>query len=271
MSKKKGVSRKLPQRRKRASYTVFEFDLPTHLRDDLVLLLDRMGEAALERGITARIPDAQGVYQLFHAGVPVYIGKTDSKAGLRTRLSRHADKILHRPNLVGKLTFKAIRVMVFTAMDLETDLLKHYRNTHGEDCLPWNGSGFGSNDPGRERDTTNRRPDGFDQQYPIDITQPGHWIAPGNKSAAEALAELKAKLPFTLRFQTSKRGSRKPHPDMQAARVTIPRRPQSVRELMWLISSALGPRWQAVRFDSHVILYRERRKYKWGEKIKGPL
>ena len=74
-----------------------------------------------------------------------------------------------------------------------------------------------------------------------------------------------------LRYQTAKPRSRRPHPDMQAARVTIPRRPQSVRELMWRISSALGPKWQAVRFDSHVILYRERRKYEWGEKIKGPL
>jgi hypothetical protein len=254
----------------RAAYTAFEFDLPTHLRDDLVLLLERMDEAALTRRNTARIPDAQGVYQLFYNGVPVYIGKTDSEAGLRTRLSRHARKILHRPSLTGKVTFKAIRVMVFTAMDLETELIKYYRNKHGKEWLPWNGSGFGSNDPGTERETTRRRPDGFDQQYPIDITLPRHWVAPGNKSVAEVLADLKARLPYTLRYQTAKPRSRKPHPEMQAARMTIPRRPQSVRELMWLISRALGPRWQAVRFDSHVILYQERRKYKWGEKIKDP-
>lgn len=249
-------------------YSEFEFDLPRALKAELIHLLDGMETGLLEPDNTSEVPEAQGVYQLFHQDTLVYVGKTDAEAGLRTRLTRHARKILHRPALTGSVRFKAVRIMVFTAMDLETQLIKHYRESAGG-AAAWNGSGFGSNDPGRERETTNKRPDGFDAQYPIDIDLPGEFVLPGTMTVGTALAGLKSALPYTLRYETlrnaqgrARRGQ--PHADLSATNVTIPDGPQTVRGLMRLMREALGPDWQATAFVSHVILYKESRQYQYG-------
>jgi hypothetical protein len=246
----------------------FEFDLPRALKAELIGLLNGMETGLLQPDVTAAVPEAQGVYQLFYGGALVYVGKTDAEAGLRTRLTRHARKILHRPTLTGAVRFKAVRIMVFTAMDLETQLIKHYRALN-DGAAAWNGSGFGSNDPGRERETTNRQPEGFDDQHPINIDLPGEYLAPRTVSVAMALADLKSVLPYTLRYETlrNKRGRAQrgqPHADLLAANVTIPPGPQTVRGLMQTIRDALGADWQATAFASHIILYKETRPYQYG-------
>lgn len=152
-------------------FAEFEFDIPRALQAELIALLDGMESGLLKPEITAEVPEAQGIYQLFHGEELVYVGKTDAQAGLRTRLTRHSRKILHRPTLTGAVRFKAVRIMVFTAMDLETQLIKHYRYG-APGAVAWNGSGFGSNDPGLKRETTNKRPEGFDARHPIDIDLP---------------------------------------------------------------------------------------------------
>jgi hypothetical protein len=145
-----------------------EFDLPSALLAALVDLFESMDMGELKLDRTNEIPNAQGVYQLFHEDKLVYVGKTDAEAGLRQRLSRHASTILSRHKLdVADMHFKAVQVLVFSAMDLEAALIQHYREQHQNPA--WNGSGFGSNDPGRERDTTALREDGFDANYPINI------------------------------------------------------------------------------------------------------
>lgn len=252
-------------------FAEFEFDLPRALKAELIALLDGMESGLLSSEVTAGVPEAQGVYQLFHGEKLVYIGKTDAQAGLRTRLTRHSRKILHRPTLIGAVRFKAVRIMVFTAMDLETQLIKHYRDDVAG-AAAWNGSGFGSNDPGRERETTNKRPEGFDAQHPINIDLQAPLIQPGPMTAAAATAALKAALPYTLRFETlrnatgrARRGQ--PHPDLEAAHVSIPVGSQSVRGLLQLIRAPLGAEWQATAFASHVILYREQRPYLYGTVI----
>jgi hypothetical protein len=251
-------------------FAEFEFDLPKALREELIQLLDSMDTGVLDATVAGRIPEAQGVYQLFHKGTLVYIGKTDAEAGLRTRLGRHAWKMMHRPNLQGSVEFKAVQILVFTAMDLETQLIKHYRKAG---AVAWNGSGFGSNDPGRERETTNKDPDGFDASYPISIDlrleQP---LEPGEVTVIGALAHLKSTLPYTLRYETlrnekgkAQRG--KHHLDLAEPRITVPGEPQTVRQIMGLIAGALGADWQATVFASHVILYKENRQYKFGKII----
>ena len=111
-----------------------------------------MGAETLTISALRDIPDAQGFYQLFNEGELVYIRKTDEDAGLRRSLGLHPRRIQHRHNIDPKnVLFKAIRVFIVTIMDLESQLLKHYGVTSN---LPWNGSGFGSNDPGRNRDKT---------------------------------------------------------------------------------------------------------------------
>lgn len=249
----------------------FEFDLPRALKAELIGLLDNMETGLLQPGVTAAIPEAQGVYQLFCGGELVYIGKTDAEAGLRTRLTRHSRKIMHRPTLVNAVRFKAVRIMVFTAMDLETQLISHYRVAH-PDWASWNGSGFGSNDPGRRREETDRSPDGFDAQHPINIDLPVEFLPTGMSKVATVLMNMKAALPYTLRYETlrndrgrAQRGQL--HADLLAADVTIPAAPHTVRQLMGLISQALGTEWQATLFASHVILYRETKTYVYGETL----
>lgn len=250
----------------------FEFDLPLALLRDLTQLLDEMPSGTLSTSSTQQIPEAQGVYQLFCNGELVYIGKTDAEAGLRTRLSRHAKKILHRPSLIGSaVTFKAARILVFTAMDLETQLINHYRGRMG--AVAWNGSGFGSNDPGRKREETDKAPDGFDATHPIDIDVSGEYLPPGSTTVGVALARLKAVLPYTLRYETlrgengrARRGN--PHADLTTTQLVIHEQTQTVRGLMQLISSALGSEWQATVFPSHVILYREQKPYTHGVVIR---
>lgn len=252
-------------------FSEFEFDLPRALKAELIHLLGEMEMGLLEPEITSDIPEAQGVYQLFYGDALVYVGKTDAEAGLRTRLTRHARKILHRPSLDGAVRFKAVRIMVFTAMDLETQLIKHYRESING-AASWNGSGFGSNDPGRERETTNKSPEGFDTQHPIDIDLPGQFIPSGEMTVAAAISSLKSFLPYTLRYETlrnaqgrARRGQ--PHADLLATSVRIPPGPQTVRGLMRIVQQALGPSWQATAFVSHVILYKESRQYQYGSII----
>lgn len=144
--------------------------------------------------------------------------------------------------------------------------LKHYRALNNG-AAAWNGSGFGSNDPGRKRETANRRPEGFDAQHPINIDLQGEYLEPGTVSVSTALAALKAVLPYTLRYETlrDERGRAQPgqpHPDLLATNVSIPPTPQTVRSLMQTIRAALGADWQATVFASHVILYKERQTYR---------
>lgn len=249
----------------------FEFDLPKALKAELIGLLDMMETGLLQPGVTSTIPEAQGVYQLFYGDKLVYIGKTDAEAGLRTRLTRHSRKIMHRPTLVNAVRFKAVRIMVFTAMDLETQLIKHYRAAH-TDWASWNGSGFGSNDPGRKREETNKRPDGFDDHHPINIDMQVDFLTPGMSKVATVLINMKDALPYTLRYETlrndlgrAQRGQL--HADLLAADIFIPTAPHTVRQLMGLISHALGAQWQATLFASHVILYRETKPYDYGETL----
>lgn len=251
----------------------FEFDLPGALKTELIRLIDGMDTGLLQPDVTNDIPDAQGVYQLFYEDALVYIGKTDAEAGLRTRLTRHAWKIKDRPSLTGTVRFKAVRILVFTAMDLETQLIKHYRQLD-PNAAPWNGGGFGSNDPGRKREETNASPEGFDATHPIDIDLPFENFPAGEYTVAEAASKLKRDLPYTLRFETLRdawgralRGS--PHQDMIDRRVAIPPGPHTTRQLLQLFVQALGPDWQATKFASHVILYKESRPYAFGTPITG--
>jgi len=96
----------------------FEFALTDALMQQLICCFDEMGKSELNEENTSSIPNGQGVYQLFLDDELVYIGKTDSEAGLQPRLLRHALKIRGRRNLdIATVKFKAIQVLVFSAME----------------------------------------------------------------------------------------------------------------------------------------------------------
>lgn len=240
----------------------FEFDLPGALLRDLTKLLDGMGDATLEApSVDARIPDEQGVYQLFLDKALVYIGKTDSEAGLKRRLLRHAEKIQHREGLCpSRVSFKAVRIFVFTAIDLEQQLIKYYSGSGNG--LKWNNSGFGANDPGRKRDTTELKDDHFDVRYPINIDVGLRASAThGEFTVADILSRLKGEVPYVIRYQNSGGSSRRAHADLERARVTVPAGVQAARDILLLVQTALRPDWQITVLPGYIILYKERREY----------
>lgn len=188
-------------------YAEFEFDLPGALLKTLIGAFEKVVSAPLIPTSLQHIPEEQGVYQIFLRDATgtrlVYIGKTDAKSGLHDRLFRHSKKMQQRLNLnPNDVFFKAVRVYVFTAVDLEAQLIANYG---GIANVPWNGSGFGSNDPGKERDTTFYKPTHFETQYPIDISRPFDFEVPPSGTAAELLRHLKRELPYLIRSKPSEK------------------------------------------------------------------
>lgn len=244
----------------------FEFDLPDALLTSLVGILDGMEGAPLTPANVVDIPEAQGVYQLLLDGQVVYIGKTDSDAGLRKRLERHAFTIDHRTNLsTSQVSFKAVRIFVFTAMDLESQLIKHYNRIAP---VQWNNSGFGSNDPGRNRDHTDLKPQGFDALYPIDIDRPVELaIETPVAKATMVLGRLARQLPYTLRIEPAAKPKRAPHLDVQEADVNLNGVEWTTRGVILAVLAGLPPGWQATVLAGRIILYKEVHDYAWGTVI----
>lgn len=244
----------------------FEFDLPAALLERLVSLFAAMTPGALNEETVQSVPEAQGVYQLFFNDELVYVGKTDADAGLKRRLLRHARKIRARRNLAPEaVTFKAVRVYVFTAMDLEDLLIKHYRGHHLP--LAWNLSGFGSNDPGRNRDRSRLKADHFDSLYPIDLELPiTHRFESFPITVADLLKFMKEELAYTIRYANAG-GTRRPHPDLEASSITLAEATSTVRELLHRAKRALGTDWQITALPGYVIVYKEHETYPHGEII----
>lgn len=241
-------------------FVEFEFDLPEALLSSLVTLFGAMASAPLVPENVRNIPEAQGVYMLSLRDEIVYLGKTDAEAGLKRRLERHAWTIQHRVNLsAGDVTFKAVRVFVFTAMDLETQLLRYYAP------VPWNNSGFGSNDPGRRRDETELKPEGFDAQFPINLDHEVAVSWEGGATTLSVLTALRRHLPYVLRIESAARGQRSPHSEIAESIMTsLPSPPITTRKIMECIVGSLPQGWQATALPGRIILYKERKNYSAG-------
>ncbi len=236
-------------------YAEFEFDLPGALLEQLVAAFQLVEPVALNFENVSQVAEEQGVYQIFLDSALVYVGKTDAEAGLRKRLARHTRKISSRRNLVpARVTFRAIRIFVFTAMDLEGDLIRHFG---GVKNIAWNGSGFGSNDPGRERDTTKIKSSNFDALYPIDIDAILDLSITDGQSAADAISQLKSKLAYTFRVQGDSNGGRSPHLELVGAGLPELAAFPTCRMTVVHIVSHLPPGWQATALRGYVILYKE--------------
>jgi hypothetical protein len=232
-------------------FRAFEFDLPGALLEQLVRVLDQMIPAPLTEDALQIVPEEQGVYQLLLDNRLVYIGKTDAESGLANRLKRHAQKIKHRKKLDPALiSFKAVRILVFTAIDLETQLINHY-GVKGE----WNSSGFGSNDPGRERDTS--KPGLFDIEYPIDIDLDLGIDFDGCGTAAAVIEKLKKVIPYGLRVQAVAPRRKTPHAEIVQTKVQMPDGPYTTKRAMEELLRRLPQGWQATLLSSLLILYKE--------------
>lgn len=249
-------------------FAELEFDLPGALLKAILQRIENIEAADLTVANMSDIPEEQGVYALYlkNSQQLVYIGKTDSEAGLKHRLTRHARKLIGRCNITSAdVQFKAIRLYVFTAMDLEYALIQHHG---GVSQVAWNNSGFGSNDPGKERDTTNYKPDHWDTQYPIDLDHVFVQFEPGDYSVAEVMSRLKAELPFLLRYQRPNRSRNSFHEDYEETKITVTHRGATTREMLELCMGALPQGWHATALPSHIISYKDdRRRFPSGVEI----
>jgi Eco29kI restriction endonuclease len=242
----------------------FEIDIISALSSQLVQAFSKLDIGILAGEEIDLLPKGQGVYKLYHGGTLVYVGKAKQ---LKKRLGEHRFKISGRRNIEGsEMGFKCLFIhRNWTALAPEDSLIRHYRKVGEGDCA-WNGNGFGPHDPGRDRETTDKHPEGFDGQYPIRKDWICDWIEAGPHNAFALLKRIKSGLPYLLRYQTAKKKSTEPHTDYQDLAIDIPRDDMTAEELLRTVAQAL-PGWQATVFPSHLILYKESREYTHGQVI----
>lgn len=248
----------------------FEIDIISALSIQLTRALDALDIGALEPSTLRTLPTSQGVYKLFHKQQLVYVGKANN---LSKRLTEHWKKISGRQNIsVDSMGFKCLSIHKnWTALAPESSLIAHYRAQKNNQC-EWNGNGFGPHDPGRNREITNKAPDGFDMRYPIRADWKCDWVTAGEWDLLDLLISLKQKLPFLLRYETDHLGKKKyahykkGHKDFFEKKVHVPMNAMTTEDLLKIISSNL-PGWQTTAFPSHLILYKESKDYTHGRRI----
>lgn len=234
----------------------FDLDLARAITEQLVETFEQMPASSLTAEALAESRDVPGVYQLYVKELIVYVGKSDSS--LRNRLARHMWALTGRMNIsIGEVTFKAIHLSRnWSALTTEAALITHFGRT------PWNNSGFGSNDPGRNRDNTAVPADSFDGMFPID-PDVGVQVAPGEKTVEELLGQLKEHLPYLLRYGTSAAERE----ELRATKVVVPQGQTTARGLLLLAARALPNGWQATILPGRMLFYRERATYTAGQVI----
>jgi hypothetical protein len=247
-----------------AFHAPFDLDLALALKEQLVEAFDRLDVGPFDDVSIGQIAKKQGVYKLFYNGGLVYVGKSDV---LQRRLGEHLTKIKGRHNISPKeMGFKCLYVGPnWTTLAPEDALIKYFK-AKGEGQCEWNGNGFGPHDPGRERETTGKPAEGFDATYPIRHDWPCDWIDAGEWNVLKLLISLKDGLPFLLRYEAEAKSYRKGHRDQREATVKIPAKGMPADKMVALVAAAM-PGWQATRFPSHLILYKEARKYDNGVKL----
>lgn len=238
----------------------FDLDIPRAIKSQLVALFESLDPAPLETIAELHVAGSSGVYGLFLSEELVYVGKAGH---LKRRLIEHRKKIGGRKNIaLGDMRFICLTVNEnWSAYAPEDILTRHYR---ARDLCEWNGSSFGPHDPGRNRETTNKPTQGFDQRYPIKEDWPCDWLDAGTYPVLDLLLSLKENLPYLLRYETSKgRSWKQGHADFDGRTVALPATALPASEVLRRVARAL-PGWQATVFPSHVILYKEQRTYKHG-------
>lgn len=259
----------LEEREDLPHYCHFEIDIISALSTQLTETLDQLEIGTLSKEVLDDIPQRRGVYKLFHNDTLMYVGKTDN---LPKRLKEHHQKISGRQNIsVDDMGFKCLSIhRNWAALAPENSLINHYKQGRSGEC-EWNGNGFGPHDPGRNREVTNKAPDGFDMRYPIRLDWRCDWIEAGEWNLLDLLVALKdsTRLPYLLRYKTEERESardahfKRGHPDHRGKTVTVPQTGMTVEDLLILITRSL-PGWQATAFPSHLILYPEAEDYTHG-------
>ena len=253
-------------------YDEFEIDIEKVMRAQLPERFESVPAARLGPESISLLPArAKGAYMLFHSGRPVYAGKTDTRHGFRDRLTRHHFTLQHRHGVdIADMSFKAVRIMVFSNFDVEAILIHEMRKADSA-ALPWNDTGFGSNDPGHNREF--EEPGDFDRANFINIDRllDPPLLSPGEIPLLDALIAMKEGLPYTFRYETDLRANNRPsrytqgHSDYQlpTSVINIPAEPLTLRNFLMLALAVLPDGWRATVFPGRVILYKEVTAYQY--------
>lgn len=240
-------------------FALFDFDLPGAVTEQLERRLNEMASSSLTSEALEALAQfqqlhqiRQGVYQLLLGDEVLYVGKASDVC---ERLRQHFDKMRGRLHLeLSEVRFRCLLLHSNWNTSANEDLLVAHYKARGQ-CR-WNNSGFGAKDVGRERDDT--EPNRFDREYPINADYPCSNI-PDCLSVGDLLGQLKAQLPFVLRYDLDAKSAE--------VRLDLKEVPKTARALVVAAVKALGSEWQATFFRSHVIVYKERRRYKHGKSV----
>ncbi len=191
------------------AYGSFEFPFGAKLIESTKEYLSELGWAPLSmENVNAQLGTSQKTLGVYLLGIKdpsagqmriTYVGQ--SEKAIYVRLMKHAKYIRDRIGLnPDDVVFKAAEIVMLSSMRIEAQLIKDYGtkwNKKKQDC-GWNGSGFGSNDTGGNRDA--QKPSQFDIRYPVDITLPKQDALPvGPTTPKLAIEHLSGKVPYTVR------------------------------------------------------------------------
>jgi predicted GIY-YIG superfamily endonuclease len=182
------------------SFRMYDFNFLETVSAQLVETLDAMPASTLDGRMLTELSQLQrherskqGVYLLIHGETPVYLGKAND---ISHRLAAHLRKLQGRLHIDhATLSFKAILLdrSMSTAANEELLIAAFSKTHHGM----WNGKGFGSKDPGKNRDRT--EPSAFDRDYPI--IRDFRVSLDDSETVSTLFLKLKKQLPFLFRHE----------------------------------------------------------------------
>lgn len=240
---------------------LFEFDISTPLFEQMCSDFDDLTPVPLNETNLAGVGEKPGVYGLHHKGRLVYVGKADESA--RMRLRKHWGQLHGRIGIApDEVSFRCLHfARTWDAFKPEAHMIERYQPS-------WNKRGFGPNDPGRRRDTTNLADDHWHVRYPLDPDYACSGVPAGQYDILELLRLVAKGAPYWVRFQGNREGRsaaeraqhEAAHADFGAASpIVVPRDGTSVRQLLELAVRGLPnpDAWQLTQLPSHILLYRE--------------
>lgn len=106
-------------------FGTFELNLDRSLAEQLGRFFDSLETAELTLENIQRIPDgSEGAYALYRGEKLIYVGKSNARRGLKTRLARHRKKLSNRIGISpSEIRFKAAQIFSFSAFNVEALLL----------------------------------------------------------------------------------------------------------------------------------------------------
>lgn len=225
----------------------FRLSIAKAFADQLEAELDTLVSDPLNLTNLDNVADRPGVYQLYHDGVVVYVGKDEKSVSKRLR--EHYDKIRCRLNItIESMAFTALYVHEeMHALGPEKRIIAHYKQLG---LAAWNGEGFGPHDPGQRRDETTFGPSHFDSMYPANLDWVCDAVPPGNYTATELLRRVKTAVPFLFRYQPAKF-----HDEIDIEIHEENPTADALFESLGLAINTVDSRWRITALPGYVIMY----------------